>query len=98
MTNRIVTTKPDNTDYDALLQTGWYDMYTYGVDATTVHAPKSGLGRILLRVDGVKIGNIWITMQSAREWYGVAPISKTVWYRWVYSVDGVFSWTLWKDL
>lgn len=98
MTNRIVTTKPDNTDYDALLQTGWYDMYTYGVDATTVHAPKSGLGRILLRVDGVKIGNIWITMQSAREWYGVAPISKTVWYRWVYSVDGVFSWTPWKDL
>ena len=83
VTNRIVTTKPDNTDYDALLQTGWYDMYTYGVDATTVHAPKSGLGRILLRVDGVKIGNIWITMQSAREWYGVAPISKTVWYRWV---------------
>ena len=98
VTNRIVTTKPDNTDYDALLQTGWYDMYTYGVDATTVHAPKSGLGRILLRVDGVKIGNIWITMQSAREWYGVAPISKTVWYRWVYSVDGVFSWTPWKDL
>ena len=94
--NRTATRLADNTDFDGVLQEGWYDIYD-SEDIAITHAPASGLGRVLLRVDTVNIGGIWIKVQTVREWYSTISISAKTWVRWTYSLNGALTWTRWTN-
>lgn len=98
VTNRASELMPDNTDYNGILQPGWYDIYS--TDISKSHAPASGLGRVLLRVESILLGgSTWITTQEAIEWYGVISLSNPrTWKRWTYSQNGVLVWVNWKEL
>ena len=96
VTNRVVQTKPDNTDYDTLIQPGWYDLYT--TDAEISHAPANGLGRVLLRVESVQMDDVWIILQCTREWYKSIELSTyKVWERWTYLYNGTILWIPWFE-
>lgn len=98
VTNRASESMPDNTDYNSILQPGWYDIYS--TDISKTHAPASGLGRVLLRVESILLGgSIWITTQEAIEWYGIIALNNPrIWKRWTYSQNGVLVWINWKEL
>lgn len=98
VTNRAAESMPDNTDYNSILQPGWYDIYS--TDISKTHAPASGLGRVLLRVESILLGgSIWITTQEAIEWYGIIALNNPrIWKRWTYSQNGVLVWINWKEL
>jgi hypothetical protein len=68
-TARIAKLVPDNTDYNTLMQPGWYNIYS------TVNAP--GANRFLVRVDSVNAdADAWITVQHAYSVYtSTAPDS-----------------------
>lgn len=89
ITNRMATTEPDNTDYNTLLQPGWYDIYSSN------HAPASGIGRVLLRVESVNINGNWIAIQTAIEWYSTGTITAKTYKRWLSNISGTFAWTAW---
>ena len=89
VTTRNATTEPDNTDYDTLTQPGWYDIYSSN------HAPASGIGRVLLRVESVNINGNWIAIQTAIEWYSTGSIQPKAYKRWLSNINGTFAWTSW---
>ena len=98
VTNRASESMPDNTDYNSILQPGWYDIYS--TDISKTHAPASGLGRVLLRVESILLGgSIWITTQEAIEWYGIIALNNPrICKRLTYSQNGVLVWIIWKEL
>lgn len=80
---------PDGTDYNTLDQPGWYYIYS------TVHAPASDLGRVLVRVESIYVNNSWYTTQKAIELYSGGAIQPKVYERWITNINGAFSWTSW---
>ena len=92
--NRVATHLADNTDYDGILQAGWYDIYCIQ-DIAITHAPTTGLGRVLLRVDAININGSLIKVQTAKEWYSTVNITARNWIRWTYSLNGALKWTPW---
>lgn len=89
VTNRTATFVPDGTDYDTLNQPGWYYIYS------TAHAPASGLGRVLVRVESIYVDGNWYTTQKAVELYSVGAIQAKIYERWVTNINGTYSWTSW---
>ncbi len=80
---------PDNTDYNTLQTPGWYDIYS------TNHAPASGIGRVLLRVESININGSWIAIQTAVEWYSTGVIQPKSYKLWLTNTNGAFEWTAW---
>ncbi|RFZ78797.1 DUF2479 domain-containing protein [Lacrimispora amygdalina] len=89
VTNRTANFVTDGTDYDTLSQPGWYYIYS------TVHAPASNLGRVLVRVESIYVSGVWYTTQKAIELYSVGAIQPKVYERWVTNINDTFSWTSW---
>lgn len=89
VTSRTAIFVTDGTDYDTLSQPGWYYIYS------TVHAPASNLGRILVRVESIYVNGNWYTTQKAVELYSGGAIQPKVYERWVTNINGTFSWTSW---
>lgn len=89
VTSRAATFVPDGTDYNTLDQPGWYYIYS------TVHAPASNLGRILVRVESIYVNGNWYTTQKAVELYSGGAIHPKVYERWITNINGTFSWTSW---
>jgi len=89
VTSRTATSVTDGTDYDTLNQPGWYYIYS------TVHAPASNLGRVLVRVESIYVNGIWYTTQKAIEIYSVGAIQPKLYERWITNINGMFTWTSW---